>query len=501
MQQGPRVAVIGLDCGTPQLLFGDLAAEVPNISKLMAEGMHGDLASITPPITVPAWACSMTGKTPGELGIYGFRNRKDTSYEGLAIAHSGAIKAPAVWDTLGKDGKSSLLIGVPPGFPPPKEFPGWRVGCFLTPPSADHYAYPLELEVEIEEELGGKGEYIFDIPNFRKQGMEFVLDQVFKMTERRFKVARRLVKDKPWDFFMLVEMGMDRLHHVFWHYFDPKHPLYKPGNPFEDAFQRYYRALDDEVGALMELLPEDAITIVMSDHGARPMMGGICFNDWLIENGYLTLKEPVSEMTPIAKTRDRLGPHDGVGRRGILRPAVPERGGPRAAGRDPAGRLRDRARRARGQARGDARAERRAARHQGAQAAGRVPGGTRRGPRPAGLLRRSRVAIRGLGRQPQRVHVRERHRAGRCEPRPDGHLRDEGRSRTSRWARWTVSTWSTWGRRSCRSTGSSRTERRRGASCDGAGAGRGSPSGSRGCPAPGSRRSRRCCTTSCRPGG
>jgi predicted AlkP superfamily phosphohydrolase/phosphomutase len=301
MQQGPRVAVIGLDCGTPQLLFGDLASEVPNISKLIAEGMHGDLASITPPITVPAWACAMTGKTPGELGIYGFRNRKDTSYEGLSIAHSGSISAPAVWDTLGGLGKRSLLIGVPPGFPPPREFPGWRVGCFLTPPSADRYAYPQALEIEIEDELGGKGQYIFDIPNFRQQGMEFVLEQVFTMTERRFQVARRLVKDKPWDFFMMVEMGMDRLHHVFWHYFDPTHPLYKPGNPFEDAFQRYYRALDDEIGSLLEVLPADAITIVMSDHGARPMMGGVCFNDWLIENGYLSLKEPVSELTPIAK--------------------------------------------------------------------------------------------------------------------------------------------------------------------------------------------------------
>ena len=300
MQQGPRVAVIGLDCATPQLLFGDLASEVPNISKLMSGGMHGDLASITPPITVPAWACAMTGKTPGELGLYGFRNRKDTSYDGLSIVHSGSIKVPAVWDALGAEGKSSLLIGVPPSFPPPKQFPGWRVGCFLTPPSAEHYAYPYELEVEIEEELGGKGEYIFDIPNFRQQGMEFVLDQVFKMTERRFKVARRLVKNKPWDFFMMVEMGMDRLHHVFWHYFDPKHPLYRQGIPFEDAFQRYYRAVDDEVGTLLEALPEDAITIVMSDHGARPMMGGICFNDWLIQNGYLTLQERASKPTPIA---------------------------------------------------------------------------------------------------------------------------------------------------------------------------------------------------------
>ncbi len=45
MTQDPRVAVIGLDCVTPQLLFRDLAAETPNIHKLMANGMHGDLAA------------------------------------------------------------------------------------------------------------------------------------------------------------------------------------------------------------------------------------------------------------------------------------------------------------------------------------------------------------------------------------------------------------------------------------------------------------------------
>ena len=49
------------------------------------------------------------------------------------------------------------------------------------------------------------------------------------------------------------------------------------------------------------MLPEDVVTIAMSDHGARPMMGGLCFNDWLIQEGYLVLKEPVREITPIAK--------------------------------------------------------------------------------------------------------------------------------------------------------------------------------------------------------
>lgn len=299
MRQGPRVAVIGLDCGTPQLLFRDLAAEVPNISRLLASGMYGDLASITPPITVPAWACAMTGKTPGQLGIYGFRNRKDHTYDGLSIAHSGSVAEPAVWDELGSRGMRSVLIGVPPSFPPPKEFPGWRVGCFLTPPSAERYAYPQDLEVEIEAELGGKGEYIFDIPNFRQQGMDFALDQVFKMTERRFKVARKMIKEKPWDFFMVCEIAPDRLHHVFWQYYDPRHPLYEPGSKYETAFQDYYRFLDREVGSLLELIPDDAVTMLMSDHGARPMMGGLCFNDWLLQEGYLAMSESLSGPMPI----------------------------------------------------------------------------------------------------------------------------------------------------------------------------------------------------------
>jgi predicted AlkP superfamily phosphohydrolase/phosphomutase len=299
MAQGPRVAVIGLDCATPQLLFESLADEVPTINSLIDRGMYGDLASITPPITVPAWACSMTGKTPGQLGIYGFRNRKDTSYEGLSIATSAAVKEPAVWDVLGQAGRKSLLVGVPPGYPP-KPVEGWRISCFLTPPSAETFTYPSELGAEVQDELGDDP-YIFDIPNFREKGEDVVLQQVFAMTGRRFRVARRLVRNKPWDFFMLVEMGPDRLHHVFWQHFDPSHPMYRPGNRFETAFQDYYRFLDQELASLLESLPDDVVIIVMSDHGARMMAGGVCFNDWLAKEGYLRFTEPVTRPTPIAK--------------------------------------------------------------------------------------------------------------------------------------------------------------------------------------------------------
>src|SRR5262249_27053751 len=151
--------------------------------------------------------------------------------------------------------------------------------------------------------LGEDNPYIFDIPNFRQAGMEVTLDQVFKMTERRFQVGRRLIQNKPWDLFMLCDIALDRLHHVFWQYVDPRHPLYEPGNKYEDISKRHDRSVRAQVGSPLGLSPEDAIPIVMSDPGARPMMGGLCFNDWLIQENSPTLAEPVSEPTPIAKVK------------------------------------------------------------------------------------------------------------------------------------------------------------------------------------------------------
>ena len=163
--------------------------------------------------------------------------------------------------------------------------------------------------------------------------MDVTLDQVFKMTERRFQVGRRLIQNKPWDFFMLCRhRAWTGCTTCFWQYFDPRHPLYRPGNKYETTFQDYYRFLDEQVGSLLELVPDDAITMVMSDHGARPMMGGLCFNDWLMQEGYLTLNAPVSKPTPIKDALDRLEPHGGLGRRRLLRALVPQREGPRAEG-------------------------------------------------------------------------------------------------------------------------------------------------------------------------
>ena len=293
LKPSAKVIVIGLDCATPELVFDLWGDRLPNLRRVMANGVFGSLESATPPITVPAWMCMMTGQDPGTLGIYGFRNRKDHSYDGLNFASSRLVLAPTLWDALATHGKKSVALGVPLTYPP-KPINGCLVSDFLAPDTQANYTYPPELKEEIREVVG---EWIFDTREFRTEDKEKLLGEIYDMTRQRFKLAKHLLTTKPWDFFMMVEMGPDRIHHGFWRFFDPKHPKYVAGNPLEHAIRDYYVALDGEIGALIQLLDDDTRILIVSDHGAKRMDGGVCFNDWLIRAGYLVLKETPSRIT------------------------------------------------------------------------------------------------------------------------------------------------------------------------------------------------------------
>ncbi len=292
-----KVAVIGLDCAAPQLVFDKFRRDLPTLSRLMAEGMWGTLESCHPPITVPAWSCMMSGHDPGELGIYGFRNRKSYSYDGYTFATASAIKVDRVWDILSRAGKTVLLLGVPQTYPV-KPINGYIVSDFLTPSTASEYTYPSDLKPEVEKVSGG---YVFDVEGFRTNDKAALLNRIYEKTRKHFAVAKHLVSTKPWDFFMMVEMGVDRIHHGFWSYMDSTHPKYTKGNPYQHAIRDYYRYVDQVIAELIGLFPTDTVVLVVSDHGAKKIDGGICLNEWLIREGYLALKAYPEKLTPIDK--------------------------------------------------------------------------------------------------------------------------------------------------------------------------------------------------------
>lgn len=290
-----KVAVIGLDCVPPALVFGDTGKDLVNLRRLMNHGLWGPLRSTDPPITVPAWTTITTGKDPGELGLYGFRNRLDRSYDRMITVNSSHVKVPRVWDYVEASGRSSILVGIPQTYPPVPHN-GITIAGFPAPDEDSSFTYPAWLWDELRN---GKDPYLIDAKDFRTDDKDRLLKDLYTMVETRFRVATDLIIRNPWDFFMLVEIATDRLHHGFWRYFSPGHRLYQSGNPYEKVAAEFYRFLDSRIGSLLAAMTDDTTVIVVSDHGARDMKGGVAVNQWLIRNGFLFLRQEAQVETAL----------------------------------------------------------------------------------------------------------------------------------------------------------------------------------------------------------
>lgn len=287
-----RVVVIGLDCAAPQLVFERFRGAMPNLSRLMARGTWARLRSTVPPITVPAWASMTSGRDPGELGLYGFRNRSRGEYR-TRLADGTQIRVPRLWDLLGASGRHSSVLFVPPSYPP-SPVRGELVSCFLTPSSEHPHTHPPELQQELQERFGP---YQMDVMEFRTSDKTGLLERIQAMSAQHFDMARYLWRTRRPDFLMMVDLSLDRFHHAFWQCFDPEHPAYDAGHPDRELGRRFYAFLDRELGELLAELDDDTTVLVVSDHGARAMHGGVAINEWLRDNGWLVLRRAPDAVT------------------------------------------------------------------------------------------------------------------------------------------------------------------------------------------------------------
>jgi predicted AlkP superfamily phosphohydrolase/phosphomutase len=291
LSPNPSVLVIGLDGLAPGLVFDRYLDELPTFRKLMEGGAWGELESVDPPITVPAWTCMMTGHSPRQLGLYGFRHRRLGTYDQRYTVNSSHVPVPRVWETLSHNGCSVGIIGVPQSHPI-SQLNGFGVGDFLCPDGRPT-VYPPDLAAEIESAVGP---YRPDVEGFRGLGADRALAQIRTQTLQHFKLLAHLIRTRPSHFLMMVELGSDRVHHLLFRHADRSHPRHDPRCTMADPVREYYRLLDDQLKEILERVPEHCHLFVVSDHGAKSMLGGFCINDWLIAQGMLRLRRSVRSM-------------------------------------------------------------------------------------------------------------------------------------------------------------------------------------------------------------
>ena len=87
--------------------------------------------------------------------------------------------------------------------------------------------------------------------------------------------------------------GTDRIQHMFWRYMEEGHPAAEGiENPeHANAIEELYKHNDALIGRVLDKIRPDDVLLVISDHGFTSFRRGINLNAWLLQEGYLVLKE------------------------------------------------------------------------------------------------------------------------------------------------------------------------------------------------------------------
>lgn len=196
-------------------------------------------------------------------------------------------------------------------------------------PEFELYASPVNIDpvnpvMPVAEPVGASADIVDAIGYYYTQGMaeevnalkdraiddvefmqqtKLVYDQRVRMMD--YALDRYLEKDGGLFFFYYSTVDLNC--HMMWRFHDQDHPQHsqieelakqdssewseREGSQWKDVVYDLYMLMDPVLGQLRERVGEDTQLIVMSDHGFAPYRRKFSLNRWLVEEGYMVLKE------------------------------------------------------------------------------------------------------------------------------------------------------------------------------------------------------------------
>jgi predicted AlkP superfamily phosphohydrolase/phosphomutase len=134
------------------------------------------------------------------------------------------------------------------------------------------------------EDTWGRNELALDDARF--------LEQTWLTHQEREKMFFEALSKTREGLCACVFDASDRIQHMFWRYLDDKHP-----SPLEDkerfgnTIRDMYVKMDELIGRVQAQLKNGDHLFVLSDHGFASFRRCINLNTWLLQEGYLTLKD------------------------------------------------------------------------------------------------------------------------------------------------------------------------------------------------------------------
>lgn len=278
------VLVFGVDALCGEVLSRLPPGTTPTIDRLIGEGASGPLESQLPPWTPSAWPSIYTGVNPGKHGVFGFLRFEGYDWD---VVNATDVREHAVWELLSDHGRRSVVVNVPVTHPP-GEFDGALIPGYVAP--ADPTCHPEGLLSEVRDAIGGYRLYNEQLVEGATRDER--VDGYEELVEMRGRAFRYLLDRERPDFGFLQFQQSDTVFHEF------------PED--DDAVERVYRAIDDEIAETLDAADPE-VTLLVSDHGIGPI-GDVEFrpNAYLRDRGDVRTSTTAEKPSWSQLSRERL---------------------------------------------------------------------------------------------------------------------------------------------------------------------------------------------------
>ncbi len=173
---------------------------------------------------------------------------------------------------------------------------------FATPPQIhpDNQPWPLTQPASYGSELADQLGlfYTLGLPEDTHAvtdgcyGLEAFLAQCAQISrERRAMFEYELNRFEDGLLAFVFDAG-DRVQHMFWSVADENSPAYDPerAKQYADVIDDLYAEMDEVLASALDAADDETAVFVVSDHGFGPFRRAVHLNRWLIDNGYMCLK-------------------------------------------------------------------------------------------------------------------------------------------------------------------------------------------------------------------
>lgn len=307
MSNSIKTLFLGMD-GSTFTILNDLTSGdkpvMPFMAKIFKEGSRGVLRSTPNPLTPPAWVSLMTGRSPGNHGLYDFLKSSEVGGELYTELYSATdCQCEMIWSTASRQGKRVAALNLPFTAPPPRNLDGIILPGFIPWKHLRRNTQPKDFYNTLKEKLPGfdPKELAWDFEREEKS-VQHLTDEERKQwviyhlprEEQWFNVAKYVIQNEGVDLMAVMFDGTDKLQHQIWQYLAPELQEGEKSQYHQEMRElslQYFAMLDGYLEDLVGQVGEDTQVFMASDHGFTTQWEVVKINAFLRQKGYLTYKQ------------------------------------------------------------------------------------------------------------------------------------------------------------------------------------------------------------------